>query len=223
MTGSGSQSSGSGLGNILGTILGGGITQSTDGRNDNFSEVEKRGRQSSGGDLTDLLGGLLKGTGNNAGLGSLIKAAMSQLGGQPGAQPVAHFKSSDNLPQGMDYHETSNQATLLIKAMTNAAKADGEVDREEQQRIVSRLGEVSQDEIDFVRRELSQPLDLEEFVNSIPTGMEQQVYAMSLMAIDIDTQAEAQYLHKLAQATQITPQVSNLIHQQLGAQPIYQS
>jgi uncharacterized membrane protein YebE (DUF533 family) len=219
MAGGGSQSNTGGLGDILGSVLGGGNTQNRGG---GLGDLLGGASQSGGGNLTDLLGGLLTGGGGNAGLGSLIGAAMSQFGGQSDAQP-AHFKSSESLPQGMNYQQASDQATLLIRAMTNAAKADGEVDREEQKRILGKLGEVTQDEIDFVRNELSQPLDLKGFVSSIPAGMEQQIYAMSLMAIDLDTMAEARYLHNLAQATQITPEISNLIHQQLGAQPLYQA
>ncbi|MEW8506014.1 MAG: DUF533 domain-containing protein [Candidatus Thiodiazotropha sp.] len=226
MTGGGSAPTGGGLGSILGSMLGGGTAQSgSGGLGDLLGGVSQSlgANQSPAGNLSDLLGGLINGGGNGTGLGGLIGAAMSQFGGQAAAQPAANFKSGDTLPQGVDYQQASDQATLLIQAMINAAKADGEVDSEEQQRIIGKLGEITQDEIDFVRNELSQPLDLEGFVRSIPVGLEQQVYAMSLMAIDLDTQAEAQYLHNLAQSTRITPQVSNLIHQQLGAQPIYKS
>ncbi len=51
--------------------------------------------------------------------------------------------------------------------------------------------------------------------------MENQVYAMSLMAIDLDSQAEAKYLHELAQCMDIQPQTANQIHQQLGAPVLY--
>jgi uncharacterized membrane protein YebE (DUF533 family) len=224
MMGGGQSSGGGGLGSILGSVLGGaGSQQGSGGLGDLLGGRTQSAGQSGGGNLTDLLGGLLGGGAGGAGLGGLLGAAMSQFGGQQGAQSAAHFKSSEHLPQGMDYQQATDQATLLIRAMINAAKADGNVDREEQQKILGRLGEVTQDEIEFVRNELAQPLDLEGFTRTIPQGMEQQIYAMSLMAIDLDTQAEAQYLHQLAQATQITPQVSNLIHQQFGAQPIYKT
>jgi uncharacterized membrane protein YebE (DUF533 family) len=170
-----------------------------------------------------MLGGLLGRGAGGAGLGGLLGAAMAQFSGQQNTQSVAHFKSSDHLPQGMAYQQASDQATLLIRAMINAAKADGQVDSEEQKRILGRLGEVTQDEMRFVRDELTQPLDLEGFARTIPQGMEQQVYAISLMAIDLDTQAEAQYLRDLAQFSGISPQVSNQIHQQFGVQPIYQA
>lgn len=51
--------------------------------------------------------------------------------------------------------------------------------------------------------------------------MEQQVYAMSLMAIDLDGNPEAQYLHQLAQATGMEPGVVNQIHERLEAPKIY--
>jgi uncharacterized membrane protein YebE (DUF533 family) len=226
MMGGSQTSGGGGLGNILGSVLGGGGSQTgAGGLGDLFSGGNRSqgSGQSGGGDLTDLLGGLLGGGAGSAGLGGLLGAAMSQFGTQQAAQPVANFKSSDHLPQGMDYQQATDQATLLIRAMINAAKADGKVDSEERQKILDRLGEVTQDEIEFVRNELTQPLDLESFARSIPQGLEQQVYAISLMAIDLDSQAEAQYLHNLAQATQISPQVSNQIHKQFGAQPIYQT
>jgi uncharacterized membrane protein YebE (DUF533 family) len=223
MTGGGQSSAGGGLGSLLGSVLGGGGAQSGSGGGlgDLFSAGNNRSQGS--GDLTDLLGGLLGGGAGGAGLGGLLGAAMSQFGGQQGAQPVANFKASDHLPQGVEYQQATDQATLLIRAMINAAKADGEVDSEEQKRILDKLGEVTQDELAFVRDELARPLDLENFARSIPQGMEQQVYAISLMAIDLDSQAEAQYLHKLAQAGGISPQVSNRIHQQFGVQPIYQA
>ncbi|MES9950954.1 MAG: DUF533 domain-containing protein [Candidatus Thiodiazotropha sp.] len=225
MMGGGQTSTGGGLGNILGSVLGGGGTQTgTGGLGDLLGGGSRTGSsQPGGGDLTDLLGGLLGGGAGGAGLGGLLGAAMSQFGGQQGAQPAAHFKSSDHLPQGMDYQQATDQAALLIRAMINAAKSDGKVDKEEQRKILGRLGEVTQDEIEFVRNELAQPLDLEGFVRSIPQGLEQQVYAISLMAIDLDSQAEAQYLHSLAQATRISPEVSNQIHEQFGAPAIYRT
>ncbi|MEW7974227.1 MAG: DUF533 domain-containing protein [Candidatus Thiodiazotropha endolucinida] len=225
MMGGGQTSTGGGLGNILGSVLGGGGAQTgTGGLGDLLGGGSgTRSSQPGGGDLTDLLGGLLGGGAGGAGLGGLLGAAMSQFGGQQGAQPVTHFKSSDHLPQGMDYQQATDQAALLIRAMINAAKADGKVDKEEQQKILGKLGEVTRDEIEFVRNELAQPLDLEGFVRSIPQGLEQQVYAISLMAIDLDSQAEAQYLHSLAQAIRISPQVSNQIHEQFGAPSIYRT
>ena len=104
--------------------------------------------------------------------------------------------------------------------MINAAKADNQIDEAEQEKIIGKLGDVSQEEADFVRNEFRVPLDVDEFARRIPRGMEQQIYAVSLMAIDLDTNKEAQYLDQLARGLNINPQMANQIHTQVGAPTI---
>jgi uncharacterized membrane protein YebE (DUF533 family) len=109
----------------------------------------------------------------------------------------------------------------MIKAMINAAKSDGSFDESEQEKILAKLGEVTQDEINFVRREFSAPLDTQAFANSVPRGLEHQIYAVSLAAIDLDENSEAQYLGELAQSLRIGAAEANQIHSQLGAPKIF--
>jgi uncharacterized membrane protein YebE (DUF533 family) len=210
-----SQPTGGGLGDLLGSVLGG--AQSTAGA----------------GGLGDLLGGLLGGgaqTGAGAaatpaaggGLGSLIGMAMQQFGAaQQGNAGQVRQQLSAQLPSGIDFGQVERQAEVLVKAMINSAKSDGHVDDAEQQKIIGQLGDVTQDEVDFVRNELAAPLDVQGFVQSVPRGMEQQVYTMSLMGIDLDTQQEAQYLHQLAQGLGMNAETCNAIHEKLGAPKIY--
>ena len=203
---SGTQPGGGGLGSLVGGMLGGG---------------------SSGGGtggLGDMLGGLLGGgaQSNGGGLGDLFGMAMNQFGAaQRGEATQARDAARSRMPAGMDYGQAERQAELLIKAMINAAKADGRVDRDEQQKIVERLGEVSREELEFVKHELDEPLDADAFIRSVPRGMEQQVYAVSLMAIDLDTNPEAQYMHRLAQGFGLSADACNQIHEQLGAPKLY--
>jgi len=226
VTGGGQTQSG-GLGSLIGGMLGGGGSSqgSGGGLGGLFGgDSVSAGANRSGGGMSDLLGGLMGGGAGSAGgtgLGALIGAAMSQFGGQRGGEPQSSFNSREHLPQGMQYEQATDQATLMIRAMINAAKADGQVDQEEQQNILGKLGDVTQDEIDFVRSEIDRPLDVDSFVRTIPRGMEQQIYMVSLMAIDLDTNAEAQYLHKLAQGTGISTEISNLLHEQLGVPVLY--
>ncbi len=210
---SGGQSGGGGLGSLIGGMLGGG--QSSGG----------------GGGMGDLLGGLLGGGSGSSGgaapssgggLGDLFGMAMNQFGAaRQGNAQQAREAARNSLPSGMDYGQVEQQAEFLVKAMINAAKADGRVDSEEKQKIVDRLGEVTRDELEFVQRELAAPLDVQGFIRSIPRGMEQQVYAVSLMAIDLDSNPEAQYLHQLAQGVGMGADTCNQIHQQLGAPKLY--
>ena len=51
--------------------------------------------------------------------------------------------------------------------------------------------------------------------------MEQQVYLMSLMAIDLDSNDEAHYLDQLAKGLNISKEVCNQIHAKVGAPAIY--
>ena len=103
---------------------------------------------------------------------------------------------------------------MLIRAMINAAKADGRLDRGEQQAIINRMGKASRDDVEFVRQEFSRPLDVDQFVHEVPFGMEQQVFAMSLIAIDLDARSEASYLDDLADGLRIPIDVRNQIRQQ---------
>ncbi len=200
----GGQGQGGGLGGMLGNMLGGGA------------------QGGSGGGMAGLLGGLLgggQGQSQGGGLGALLGAAMQQFGGgggqsQPGAQ-LADF--------GVPQEQANEQALLLVKAMINAAKADGQVDAQEQERIVNQLGDITPEELDFVKQELAAPLDLDGFIRSIPSGMGEQVYTISLMAIDLDSNAEAQYLDRLARGLGLSPEQCNAIHEQLGAPKLYQS
>jgi len=105
--------------------------------------------------------------------------------------------------------------------MINAAKSDGSIDQSEQNNIIAKLGDVTQEEIDFVKREFAASLDAQAFARSIPRGMGEQIYAVSLMAIDLDKNSEAQYLADLAQGLGISPQLANQIHDKFGVPKIF--
>lgn len=113
------------------------------------------------------------------------------------------------------------QAELLIRAMVNAAKADGQIDRSEQEAIVGQLGDLDQAEVQFLQAEFAKPVDVREFAWSVPLGMEQQVYGISLMAMDLDEQKEANYLAELAHGLRLSPEICNQIHEQFKAPKIF--
>jgi len=125
-------------------------------------------------------------------------------------------------PTEQPTQQQEETAKILIQAMVNAAKSDGQIDEEEQQKIVSNLGdEVSEEERSFVLSEMQAPLDTASFIRNVPQGAQQQVYLMSLMAIQLDSQAEAQYLDQLREGFGMTQEQSNAIHAQLGVPPLY--
>jgi uncharacterized membrane protein YebE (DUF533 family) len=203
--GKSSSASGGGLGDLLGSVLGGGSSGHT------AAPTDAKG-------LEDLLG-IGKDSG---GLGGLLGGALAKYGQvQNPNVPTPHAEDHSMLPAGVDPREASRQAELMIKAMINAAKSDGSFDKSEQEKILSKLGDVTQDEIDFIRSEFAAPLDVQGFANSVPRGLEHQVYAVSLAAIDLDENSEAQYLGELAESLRIGPNEAKQIHAQLGAPKIF--
>jgi len=200
---------GGGLGGLLAGLAGGGAAGSSMGGM--LGQLGGGGAAGAGG-LGGLLGGMLGGTASNGGgLGSLLGAAMGQQRPDGGLTQQA---------TGVD-PEQEQQAELLIRAMINAAKSDGTVDAAEQEKIVGKLGEVDAEEAAFVRREISAPLDVDAFVRSVPRGLEQQVYLVSLLAIDLDNQKEARYLDQLGQGLGIDHAVANQLHEEVGAPALY--
>lgn len=207
-------SQGGGLGDLLGSLLGGAQQQNS----------------SAGNGMGDLLGSLLGGGSQNSsglggagGLGGLLTGALAKyMQSQNSNVPTPMANENDNfLPSQVNQKEALNQAELIIRAMINAAKADGHIDQAEQEKVIKKLGDITQEEADFVRAEFNAPLDVDAFINSIPQGMEQQIYAISLMAIDLDTNQEARYLAQLAQGFGFSPQLANNIHEHLGAPKIF--
>lgn len=224
---SGALSKGSGsniLGSVLGSVLGGGGQQrgasGAGGLGDMLGGLLGGGASAStaGGGIADLLGGLLGGGGGKSagGLGDLIGAAMKQFGAAPPGMNLADIEPN------VEPEQANEQATIMIRAMINAAKADGRVDDEEQRHIIEGLGDdITPEEVAFVQDELAAPVDVDALVRSAPRGAEAQVYLASLMAIDLDTNPEAQYLHKLAQGLGLNPNEVNQLHEQLQVPKLY--
>ena len=87
--------------------------------------------------------------------------------------------------------------------MISAANADGFIDADERANIINKLRSVDLDkeEHEFIVHELLAPKPVEELLSAVKTPeMARQVYTVSLMAIDLDTQTERDYLRDLARA-----------------------
>lgn len=107
-------------------------------------------------------------------------------------------------------------AGLMLRAMLQAAKCDGRIDEGEKKKILGALGNASREDMAFVNRELSSPVDVPALVKQVPKGLENQIYAASVMGIDIDSEPEAQYLATLASALGLGSREANAIHAKLG-------
>lgn len=214
-------SSGGGLDDLLGEVLG-----------------NKSGASPAptGGGLQDMLGQVLAGragpaNGSRTGsLGAQLDelSRMSRPGGTRAASAGASF--GDKLNQSLEHfgepqqpptREEEDIAAVLLRAMIQAAKADGRIDAREMGRLREHLGAVDKDELEFVNAELQRDIDAAELARSVPSGYEGQVYMLSVMAMDLDQNSEARYLHELAGGLRLDKPTVNAIHDKLGMPRIY--
>jgi uncharacterized membrane protein YebE (DUF533 family) len=127
---------------------------------------------------------------------------------------IGNLLQSENGTNERDY---DREVYILLKAMVNSAKSDGHIDDIEQKRIMEFMGDMTAMQKLFVEKELKAPLNLKSFIKEVPKGMEQQVYYMSLFAIDLDVASEMVYLDTLAKGLRLSNDEINSIHESLGA------
>jgi len=107
-------------------------------------------------------------------------------------------------------------AKLMIRAMIQAAKADGEIDDEERARIMAYLGDVSDEERAYVEEQMAAPVDALALAGDTNAAMRSQVYATAAMAVRVDTPGEVDYLNNLATALGLDSAEVARIRSQMG-------
>ena len=182
-----------GIGAIAGALLGGG-----------------------GGAMRGAAGG-----GAMAILGTLALAALknARAGGQ--TAPAAQF-AAGAAPLQADVAAVASEEgeRLALRAMIAAAKADGQIDQAEMDRILGHLqaDEVTEAERRFVLDEIRKPLDPADLAKDVRNPAQAaEVYAASLLAIDVDSEVEREYLRNLSRALRLDPGVVAFLHQTTGA------
>ena len=239
--GGGGGQGGTDLGSILSGMLGnaqqtaGSVLGSAQQAAGDTKREVQAGNPLAVGGLGALAGALLGGVRGSPAKGALGGAAMAVLGqiamsalqkgmggGGGAAQPgLAEPAASAGGYQDASVEELTGdaRAELLLRAMINAAKADGQIDGTEMNNILGKLDEAGagQETKDFVLAEMRRPLDLDGLiagVNSPDTAA--AVYAASVMAIKVDTPAEQNYLGQLATRLGIPQQVRASLDASLG-------
>jgi uncharacterized membrane protein YebE (DUF533 family) len=168
--------------------------------------------------LDAIIGGLASALGGAA-AGSAA-AAPSQGGGSFGDLLNQSLRTGQE-PKIAPAPQQEAAAGLMLKAMIQAAKCDGELDENEKAKIMDALGDATAQDMAFVNRELASPVDIAGLVRQVPKGLEQQVYTVSVLGIDLDSQAEARYLDALGKALGLDPRMVNAIHAKLGVPALY--
>ena len=178
------------------------------------------------GGLGALAGALLGGGGKSVGgavgggalamLASMAMSALKNSGQAPSRPPSALVEPQT--PE--DELALENDAEIIVKAMISAAKADGKIDNAEIQKIIGKLDDdgLTQEEKDFFISEANKPLNLDGIIASAGNKPEvaAQIYAASLLAIDVNTAAEQRYMQQLATGLRLHPQVVAHIERTLG-------
>ncbi|MDX8354444.1 DUF533 domain-containing protein [Cognatiyoonia sp. IB215182] len=212
-----------GLGNVLSGLTGsaGGTQQAgLGGLGDMLGQLSAPG--AAGGGLGGMLGQLSGGGGMAAvgglgGLGALLGGLAGARGGEAGGGLEA-LLNQDNPAEEPDEDDV---AKLMLRAMTQAARADGDLDQGEKTKLIDIVREGDPGTTETLQSILDEPVDAARLAADTPKGLETQVYTMSVNAITPDNQAEAQYLHALASGLGLQPQTANAIHDSLGAPRLY--
>lgn len=124
----------------------------------------------------------------------------------PAAPPAAPAAASE---PGQD------EALLYLRGMIAAAAADGRIDAQERGKIIGQLDRsgLDSEEHDFLVREMRQPADIDALVQAVQTPQQAlNLYVCSLLAIEVDTEAERDYLRRLAQGLRLSPERLSAVH-----------
>lgn len=145
------------------------------GQRDLGGQRDMGGQFGQGGATRVPYGQSSEGRGSQYGQGDPFGSGAGQ-GGQFGQGSVSQRATPPSSPSMTKPPSTGGQvsaqdeALVLVRAMINAAKADGKLDQQEQQAILSRVPN-DDETIAFLRQEFAQPLDLREYVWSVPLGL----------------------------------------------------
>ncbi|CAA6824600.1 MAG: Unknown protein [uncultured Thiotrichaceae bacterium] len=122
----------------------------------------------------------------------------------------------------MDNSQADNDLPLvLIRAMIAASRADGSMDSTESHKIFESIQalDLDQDSKNVLLDEMNHPIDMDYLINQAQTQEKAaEIYAASLLAIDVDSHAEESYLQMLAARLKLPAELTAEITQQIKMQ-----
>jgi len=116
----------------------------------------------------------------------------------------------------------SVEAELMIRAMIEAAKSDGQIDPEERRRILTCLRDVgaADSDRDALIAAMNDPPDLDALIARVTNPeLAREVYAASLLAIQDDQPSEQLYLARLADRLKLAPEAVAEMHARFNDPP----
>lgn len=166
-----------------------------------------------------LLGGGLGGAAKGGAMAMLGTLALGALKAAREAQAAAAPADAALEPGEIRAVTGEDSEKLVLRAMISAAKADGNIDQTEMQKIIGKISadDVTPAEKQFVLDEMARPLDVDALAAEVGNPAQAaQVYAASILSIDADTDAEKAYLRELARALSLDPAAVDQIHKMTG-------
>jgi uncharacterized membrane protein YebE (DUF533 family) len=148
-----------------------------------------------------------------AGLGGLMAA----LGGAAAGGAAAMAGAADQITGTTAATDAmESQARLLIRAMIQAARADGEIDADERARIESHIEDATDEELAFVRAEMARPVDAAALARDVGAAMRAQVYGAAAAVTRYDSAGEQDFVDALGRALGLDAAMRQGIHAGLG-------
>ncbi len=234
MLGEASQKGGGGIADVLSGMLGSGsgsgITEILSGMLGDAGRAVGGNQNLALGGLGALIGSLLGGGGKSVG-GALGGGLMALLGAMAFNALKGSGEQKPQIPVGLlepqteaEKKELEQNSELVLRAMINATKADGQIDEGEINRIVGKLKEigVGAEAEHYLMTQMQQPMETEKLIATAKGQPElaAQIYGASLLAIEVDTPAEKNYLDQLAAGLGLSPQVTGRIQELVGIQQV---
>jgi hypothetical protein len=164
--------------------------------------------------LADGAGG--DGDGGLLGLAGIV-GGLGLAGGALAATTSLGDILSGHIDAGRPSPEEEARARLLLRAMIEAAKADGPLDMREKQRILGTVPDASPGELNFVTAQMRGPADPEGLARDTPSDLARQVYGAALMTARQTAPAEARFLARLARALELTAAEIDSLHRRRGS------
>lgn len=151
--------------------------------------------------------------GSGGGLGGIL-GALGGMGAAASAGMTGMIDQITGTTAATDAAETN--ARLMIRAMIQAARADGQISDTERKVIMQHLGESTPEERAFVEAELMAPVDPLALARDTADAARAQVYSAAVMTVQTDTPAEAAFLSSLAGGLGLDGATVAGIHAALG-------
>ena len=128
------------------------------------------------------------------------------------------------LPEAGDQAANDALGLTLVRAMIAVARADGRLDAQESQAIFQRIEALALDaeSQSLLVQEMGHPVDVDAIVNSASSPeIAAEIYAASLLAVEVDTAAERAYLVMLAARLRLPRELLAELEHQVEAQKTF--